>query len=55
MTLNQMTYIILVGVNRLRIEALFAFLVALFNVLAHPNVPVQPEDEVHVARQANEV
>lgn len=45
-----MTDIVLVGVNRLRIKALFAFLVAVFYVFTDPNIPVQPKYQVNITR-----
>ena len=50
-----MTHVVLVGIDGLRVEAVFAFLLALFDVLTDPDVAVQAEDEVHAARERDEV
>jgi len=52
---GKATYIVPVGVNRLCIKTFLALLFTLFYVFAHPNVTVQPKNEVYTAGQANEM
>ena len=49
------TYVVLIGVDRLGIEALFTLLLALLDMLAHPDVAVQAENKVYTAGQCDEV
>ena len=52
---NSPTHIIPIRIHRLRVEPLLPHLLAREHVLAHPDVPVQPEDEVDVAGEGDEV
>ena len=49
------THVVLVRVDGLCVEPLFAFLLTLLDVFANPYVAVQPEDEVYATREGNEV
>ena len=42
-------YVVFIRVDGFRVEALFAFLLARFDVLANPDVAVQAEDEIDAA------
>lgn len=49
------TYVVPIGVHSLGVEALLSLLLACFYVLADPDVPIQPEDEVHAAGQRDKM
>ena len=49
------THVVLVRVDGFCVEPLLAFLFVVLDVLADPNVAIQPEDEVHSARQRDKV
>jgi len=49
------TYIVLIGIDGLGVECLFANLFMLLDVLAHPDVPVDSKDDVYPTRERKEV
>ena len=54
-TREKATHVIFVRVHGLCVEPVLALLPTLFHMFADPDVAVQPEDEVHAARQRDEV
>ena len=49
------TYIILIRVDGLGVERLFANLFVLLDVLAHPYVPINTKDDINPTRECEEV
>lgn len=49
------THIVLIGIDSFGIKPFFPFLVALFYVLADPNVPVEPQNQIDTTRQTDEM
>jgi hypothetical protein len=55
MHILRRTYIILVRIDSLGIECLFADLFVLLNVLAYPYVPIDAKDDIDSTRERKEV
>ena len=49
------THIVLIGIDGLGVECLFANLFMLHDVLAHPYVPIDAKDDIYPTRECEEV